>query len=69
MGGAVSGQSVLRAFRNFSPGISMGTVPIAIPVEKFLNRPFSGTKLEVPRLATPRGRARGRARAIMQSLS
>eukprot|EP01043_Picozoa_sp_COSAG02_P033079 COSAG02_NODE_2241_length_9405_cov_7.458951_1_plen_39_part_10 len=33
--------------------------PIAISVEKFLNRPFPGTKLDVPRLAAPRGPARG----------
>eukprot|EP01043_Picozoa_sp_COSAG02_P035321 COSAG02_NODE_2523_length_8608_cov_10.605124_1_plen_46_part_10 len=40
------------------------TVPIAIPVaEKLLNRPFPGTELDVPRLAAPRGPARGRARA------
>ena len=37
----------------------MGTVPMAISVEKLLNHPFSGTELDVPRLATPRGRARG----------
>eukprot|EP01043_Picozoa_sp_COSAG02_P041022 COSAG02_NODE_3367_length_6860_cov_18.483508_4_plen_56_part_00 len=36
--------------------------PMAIPVEKFLNGPFPGTKLDVPRLAAPRGPARGRAR-------
>ena len=49
-------------FRNFSTGNSMGDAPMAIPVEKFLNRPFPGTKLDVPRLAAPRGPARGRAR-------
>ena len=41
----------------------MGAFPIAIPVEKFLNRPFPGTKLDMPRLAAPRGPARGAARA------
>jgi hypothetical protein len=45
-------------FRNFSTGNSMGDAPMAIPVEKFLNRPFPGTKLDVPRLAAPRGLAR-----------
>ena len=33
----------------------MGAFPIAIPVEKFLNRPFPGTKLDMPRLDPPRG--------------
>ena len=36
--------------------------PMATPVEKFRNRPFPGTKLDVPRLAAPRGPARGAAR-------
>ena len=39
---------------------------MATPVEKFLRlyyRPFPDTKLDVPRLAAPRGPARGRARA------
>ena len=67
--GAVLGQSVLRAFRNFSTGDSMGDAPIAIPVEKFLNRPFPGTKLDMPRLDPPRGPARGAARANLRSLS
>eukprot|EP01043_Picozoa_sp_COSAG02_P037129 COSAG02_NODE_2765_length_8068_cov_6.824319_8_plen_113_part_00 len=34
-----------------------------------LNRPFPGAKLDVPRLAAPRGPARGRARANRPSLS
>ena len=46
----------------------MGTVPIAIPVEKFLNRPFPGTEFDVPRLASPRGPARGRARSNLRDL-
>ncbi len=37
-------------------------LPIAISAFTFLNRPFLGCELDVPRLATPRGRARGRAR-------
>ena len=69
MGGAVSGQSVLRAFTDVRPEFPVGTVPIAISGETSVTTPFSGTELEVPRLATPRGRARGRARANMQSLS
>ena len=44
-------------------GTSRRGIPMATPVEKFLNRPFPGTKLDVPRLAAPRGPARGRARA------
>ena len=47
---------------------SMGTVPIAISVETSLTRLFSGTKLDVPRLAAPRGPARGRARANLRGL-
>eukprot|EP01043_Picozoa_sp_COSAG02_P037272 COSAG02_NODE_2783_length_8036_cov_41.488976_12_plen_88_part_00 len=35
----------------------------------FRNRPFPGTKLDVPRLAAPRGPTRGRARANRPSLS
>jgi hypothetical protein len=39
---------------------------ILIPVEKFklLNRPFSGTELDVPRLATPRSGTRRRWPAV-----
>ena len=37
-----SGHQVLGPFRNFSTGDSMGNLPIAISVEKFLNRPFPG---------------------------
>ena len=43
--------------------------PIAISVETPLNRPFPGTKLDVPRLAAPRGRARGAARANLPGRS
>ena len=39
-----------------------GSFPIAVLVEKFLNRPFPGTKLDMPRLDPPRGPARGAAR-------
>jgi len=46
----------------------MGTVPIAISVETSRTRLFSGTKLDVPRLAAPRGPARGRARANLRGL-
>ena len=46
----------------------MGAFPMATPVEKFVNRPFPGTKLDVPRLAAPRGPARGRARANLRDL-
>ena len=43
-GSSVSGRSVLRAFRNVSPGFSMGatSVPIAISVETFLKAPPPG---------------------------
>ena len=37
----VSGQSPLSRFRNFSAELSMG-VPIDVPAEKFLKRPFFG---------------------------
>ena len=47
----------------------MNNLPIAISAFTFLNRPFLGCELDVPRLATPRGRARGRARANLQCLS
>ena len=47
----------------------MGTVPIWISAFTPLNRPFPGAKLDVPRLAAPRGPARGRARANRPSLS
>ena len=40
---------------------------MATPVEKSLNRPFPGTKLDVPRLAAARGRPRGRAREPPES--
>ena len=46
----------------------LGTVPIAISVETSRTRLFSGTKLDVPRLAAPRGPARGRARANLRGL-
>ena len=39
---SVSGQQSLRAFGWFSTDASMGAVPIAISVEKLLNRPFPG---------------------------
>ena len=42
--------------------------PIENSVEKLLNRPFLTCELDVPRLATLRGRARGRARANLRSL-
>ena len=67
-GGAISGQSVLRAFRDVRPGIFMRAVPISIPAFTSLNRPSPGCELDVPRLATLRGRARGRARANLRSL-
>jgi len=57
-----------RAFVDVSTDSSMGTVPIAISVETSLTRLFSGTKLDVPRLAAPRGPARGRARANLRGL-
>ena len=37
-------------------------VPIAISVETFPKASIPGTELDVPRLAAPRGPARGRAR-------
>ena len=43
-------------------------VPIAISVETFPKAPIPGTELDVPRLAAPRGPARGRARANLRSL-
>eukprot|EP01043_Picozoa_sp_COSAG02_P006205 COSAG02_NODE_175_length_31226_cov_95.275934_2_plen_76_part_00 len=46
----------------------MGAVWIAISVETSLNRPFPGTKLDMPRLDPPRGPARGRARANLRDL-
>eukprot|EP01043_Picozoa_sp_COSAG02_P038645 COSAG02_NODE_2996_length_7581_cov_35.324111_1_plen_97_part_10 len=59
---------VLRAFADVRPEFSMGNLPIAIPVETSLNRPFPGTKLDMPRLDPPRGPARGRARANLRDL-
>ena len=53
-------------FRGVRPDSSMGAAPIAISVETSLNRPFSGTKLDMPRLDPPRGPARGRARANLR---
>ena len=47
----------------------MGAVRIWISAFTRLNRPFPGAKLDVPRLAAPRGPARGRARANRPSLS
>ena len=47
----------------------MGAVPIAISVETFPKAPIPGTELDVPRLAAPRGPARGRARANLRDLS
>ena len=67
--GAFSGQSVLRAFKEVRPEIPVGTVPIAISGLTSLKAPFFPSELTVPRLATPRGPARARARANMQSLS
>ena len=40
----------------------MGNLPIAISAFTFPKAAIPDTKLDVPRLATPRGRARGRAR-------
>ena len=40
-GGCISGQSVLRAFKDVTTEFSMG-VPIAISVETSLTRPFPG---------------------------
>eukprot|EP01044_Picomonas_judraskeda_P005946 COSAG03_NODE_581_length_6869_cov_71.096750_5_plen_68_part_00 len=40
--GCSSGRSVLRAFKDVSPEFSMGTVPIAIPVETSLKAPPPG---------------------------
>eukprot|EP01043_Picozoa_sp_COSAG02_P054775 COSAG02_NODE_6256_length_3698_cov_6.245902_4_plen_123_part_00 len=54
----------------FSPGKVQGTpVPFATPGEKYPRKleAFPGTKLDVPRLAAPRGPARGRARANVTS--
>ena len=47
----------------------MGAVPIAISVETFPKAPIPGTELDVPRLAAPRGPARGRARANLRDLT
>ena len=66
-GGAVPGQSVLRAFRGVRPGIFMRAVPISIPAFTPLNRPFPGCELDVPRLTAPRGPARPRAREPPES--
>eukprot|EP01043_Picozoa_sp_COSAG02_P055310 COSAG02_NODE_6397_length_3599_cov_8.635143_4_plen_130_part_00 len=45
------------------------TAPIWLSAFTPLNRPFPGAKLDVPRLAAPRGPARGRARANRPGLS
>ncbi len=47
----------------------MGNLPIAISVEKFLNRPFPGTKLDVPRLAAPCGPARANRPGLSYRMS
>ena len=67
-GGAISGQSILRAFRDVRPGDSMGAAPDENSEFTSLTRPTEGCELDVPRLATLRGRARGRARANLRSL-
>ena len=70
-GGAVPGQSGNASSEYFSPGKVQGTVPFATPGEKYPRKleAFPGTKLDVPRLAAPRGPARGRARANLRDLS
>ena len=46
----------------------MGNLPIEPPVETSVTRTQERVKLDVPRLAAPRGRARGRARANLRGL-
>ena len=65
--GAVLGQSGNASSGNFSAGNSVGTLPIGVSGEKLLLGAFSGTKLDVPRLAAARGRARGRGRASREN--
>jgi len=43
--------------------------PVAISVETSRTSPIPGTELDVPRLAAPRGPARGRARANLRDLT
>ena len=57
------------AYWYVSPEFSVGAVPIAISVETFPKAPIPGTELDVPRLAAPRGPARGRARANLRDLT
>ena len=54
---------------SLDPKIRLNKVPVGVSAEKLLLGAFSGTKLDVPRLAAARGRARGRARASLRSLS
>ena len=63
---SVSSSSLYREVR---PDSSMGAVRVWISAFTPLNRPFPGAKLDVPRLAAPRGPARGRARANRPGLS
>ena len=43
--------------------------PVSISVETFPKASIPGTELDVPRLAAPRGPARGRARANLRDLT
>ena len=68
LGGAVPGQSVLRAFGDVRSGNSMRAVSIWISAFTSRTRPTEPCELDMPRLATSRGPARGRARANLRSL-
>ena len=60
---ADSGHQVLRAFGDVSTDSSMGNLPIAISVKTYQYHPIPGSKIDMPRLDSPHGTARGRARA------
>ena len=69
------GEVLFQVIKFFEPlgtsrrGIPWAPIAFAISVEKFLNRPFPGTKLDMPRLDPPRGPTRGATRANLRSLS
>eukprot|EP01043_Picozoa_sp_COSAG02_P003699 COSAG02_NODE_92_length_37588_cov_135.916242_26_plen_61_part_00 len=50
-------------------GVNDTLAPVSISVETFPKAPIPGTELDVPRLAAPRGPARGRARANLRDLT